>query len=150
MIREQPYLTSDQVLKLPAPQLTVLIVEDDETQVKLLSLFLQRIGYATLAAKNGQSALQQLAQTDVDIMLLDLHLPGMNGFETCIEVRKRSSLPILILSALSQVEKIVYSLEIGADGYITKPFSLRELEARLQAVTHRLPKLQECSTLPNL
>ena len=116
----------------------VLIVEDEEAIVEILRFNLQREGYETLAALDGPTGLEMAREESPDLMLLDVMLPGMNGFEVCGALRKEGyTLPILMLTAREGESDKVFGLEAGADDYITTPFSMRELLARVKANIRR-------------
>lgn len=117
---------------------TVLIVEDEQNIVDILSFNLEREGYDTLEAYDGNTGLQLALEQNPDLVLLDLMLPGMDGFEVCRRIRATgSAVPILMLTAREEEADKVSGLEIGADDYITKPFSMRELIARVGANIRR-------------
>lgn len=121
----------------------VLIVEDDLTLQEMLDYNLSMQGYEVLRAGNGRSALDIARSGKPDLILLDLMLPGIDGFEVCRILRKELSVPILMLTARTEeVDKIV-GLEMGADDYLTKPFSMRELAARVKALLRRVDLLRE-------
>ena len=118
---------------------TVLIVEDEQNIVDILSFNLSMEGYDTLEAYDGPTGLQLALEQNPDLILLDLMLPGMNGFDVCREIRAAgSSIPILMLTAREEEADKVLGLELGADDYITKPFSVRELMARVKANIRRV------------
>ena len=118
---------------------TVLIVEDEQNIVDILAFNLSREGYDTMAAYDGTTGLQLALEHNPDLILLDLMLPGMNGFEVCRMIRETgSSIPILMLTAREEEADKVMGLELGADDYITKPFSMRELLARVKANIRRV------------
>ena len=118
---------------------TVLIVEDEQNIVDILSFNLSREGYDTLEACDGATGLQLALEHNPDLILLDLMLPEMDGFEVCRRVRQSgSSTPILMLTAREEEADKVLGLELGADDYITKPFSMRELLARVKANIRRV------------
>ncbi|MBP7689428.1 MAG: response regulator, partial [Thermoflexales bacterium] len=117
---------------------TILAVDDDRLQLDLLQTMLTRIGYSVLRAANGEIALRLLAEhPEIDLVLLDVMLPGgLDGLEVCQRIRtdlNRPYLPILMVTALGDPEQIVRGLDVGADDYITKPFTQREILARVQA-----------------
>jgi len=115
----------------------VLVVDDEPTLVATLRFNLQREGFDVIVASDGGEALELAGTQRPDLVLLDLMLPGMHGFEVCRALRKRTTVPIVILTARTdEVDRIV-GLEVGADDYITKPFSMVELIARLRAVLRR-------------
>lgn len=118
---------------------TILIVEDEQNIVDILSFNLRREGYDTLEAYDGPTGLQLALEQNPDLILLDLMLPGMDGFDVCRQVRQSgSSTPILMLTAREEEADKVLGLELGADDYITKPFSMRELLARVKANIRRV------------
>jgi two-component system response regulator RegX3 len=115
----------------------VLVVEDEESISDPLSYMLRREGFEVSVAATGPDALGAFERTGADLVLLDLMLPGLSGTEVCRSLRQRSKVPIIILTARdSEVDKVV-GLELGADDYVTKPFSHRELVARIRAVLRR-------------
>ena len=117
---------------------TVLIVEDEQNIVDILSFNLEREGYDTLEAYDGSTGLQLALEQNPDLVLLDLMLPGMDGFEVCRRIRETgSAVPILMLTAREEETDKVLGLELGADDYITKPFGMRELLARVKANIRR-------------
>ena len=115
----------------------ILVVEDEKSLSEPLAYLLRREGYEVSVVDNGLAALEVVDQSPPDVMLLDLMLPGLSGTEVCREVRTRSSLPIIMLSAKDSEIDIVVGLELGADDYVTKPYSSRELLARIKAVMRR-------------
>ena len=118
---------------------TILIVEDEQNIVDILSFNLSREGYDTLEAYDGVTGLQLALEQNPDLVLLDLMLPGMNGFDVCRGIREAgSAVPILMLTAREEEADKVLGLELGADDYITKPFSMRELLARVKANIRRV------------
>ena len=115
-------------------QKTVLIVEDEKNIVDILRFNLQREGYRTLEAYDGKDGLDKAVSENPDLILLDVMLPQMNGFDVCRALRSQgSNVPVIILTAREEEADKVLGLEIGADDYITKPFSMRELIARVKA-----------------
>ena len=115
----------------------VLIVEDDESFSEALAFMLKREGYEVEVAADGNKAIELFDRNGADLLLLDLMLPGLSGTEVCKHIRMKSSVPIIMLSAKDgEVDKVV-GLELGADDYVTKPFSSRELLARIKAVLRR-------------
>jgi two-component system, OmpR family, response regulator RegX3 len=115
----------------------ILIVDDEESLTEPLEYLLRREGYETAVAADGRSALAQFDRAGADLVLLDLMLPGLPGTEVCREIRQRSSVPIIMLTAKDTEVDIVVGLELGADDYVTKPYSTRELLARVRAVLRR-------------
>jgi two-component system, OmpR family, response regulator len=115
----------------------VLLVEDDAKLARLTSDYLEHQGLAVTRASDGPSAIREGVRPDVDVVVLDLMLPGCDGFEVCRELRKTSHVPIIAVTARVEVADRVLGLELGADDYMTKPFAARELLARVQAVVRR-------------
>ncbi|HWT33459.1 MAG TPA: response regulator transcription factor [Microbacterium sp.] len=115
----------------------ILIVEDEPSLSEPLSFLLRREGYDTEIAADGREALAAFDRDGADLVLLDLMLPGLPGTEVCRELRTRSSVPIIMLTAKDSEVDIVVGLELGADDYVTKPYSTRELLARIRAVLRR-------------
>jgi DNA-binding response OmpR family regulator len=116
---------------------TILIVDDEPTIVEVVGLYLQRDGYRVVTAGDGAAALAAIEQQRPDLVVLDLMLPGLNGLEIAKRVRAASALPIIMLTARGEEADRVVGLELGADDYVTKPFSARELVARVKAVLRR-------------
>ncbi|MDN5860804.1 MAG: response regulator transcription factor [Pseudonocardia sp.] len=115
----------------------VLIVEDEESFADPLAFLLRKEGFTTAVATSGQDALAEFDRNGADIVLLDLMLPGMSGTDVCKSLRTRSSVPVIMVTARdSEIDKVV-GLELGADDYVTKPYSARELIARVRAVLRR-------------
>lgn len=121
----------------------ILIVEDDLTLQETLVYNLNRQGYDVETASDGNSAVEKVQQNPPDLILLDIMLPGMDGFEVCRIIRKNFTTPILMLTARDDEIDRVVGLEVGADDYLTKPFSMRELIARVKALFRRSHILQE-------
>ncbi|HWS50176.1 MAG TPA: response regulator transcription factor [Microbacterium sp.] len=115
----------------------ILIVEDEASLSEPLAFLLEREGYETAIAADGPAALVEFDRNSADLVLLDLMLPGLPGTEVCRELRQRSSVPIIMLTAKDSEVDIVVGLELGADDYVTKPYSTRELLARIRAVLRR-------------
>jgi DNA-binding response OmpR family regulator len=116
---------------------TVLVVDDERTVLETLAAALEREGYRVLTAADGAAGLAQYRSNHPDLLVLDLMLPELSGIELCRIIRRESSVPIIMLTAKdSEIDKVV-GLEIGADDYVTKPFSLRELLARIAALLRR-------------
>lgn len=116
----------------------ILIVDDEQNIVDILKVNLERDGYETLAAYDGVRAVEMAIQHKPDLILLDCMLPKMDGFDVCRKLRMKMSVPILMLTARSEEIDKVLGLELGADDYITKPFSVREVSARVKAHLRRL------------
>lgn len=115
----------------------ILIVDDEPSLSEPLAYLLGREGYETAVAEDGPAALAEFDRAGADLILLDLMLPGLPGTEVCREIRQRSSVPIIMLTAKDSEVDIVVGLELGADDYVTKPYSTRELLARIRAVLRR-------------
>ena len=115
----------------------ILIVEDESSLSDPLAFLLEREGYETAIAADGPSALTEFDRVGADLVLLDLMLPGLSGTEVCRELRTRSNVPIIMLTAKDSEVDIVVGLELGADDYVTKPYKTRELLARIRAVMRR-------------
>jgi DNA-binding response OmpR family regulator len=115
----------------------ILLVDDEQPIQTLLSFPLQRDGYEVIAAGDGQEALNRFAEQPFDLVVLDLMLPKVDGLEVCRRMRARSAVPIIMLTAKSEEIDKVLGLELGADDYITKPFSMREFRSRVKAVLRR-------------
>ena len=118
-------------------QAKILLIEDEEDVVVLLRFRFEQEGYEVLSATNGVEGLRILQQEHPDLVLLDVMMPRMNGWETCKRIRQYSDVPIIMLTALGQETDIVRGLELGADDFVTKPFSLTELVARVRAALRR-------------
>lgn len=133
----------------------VLIIDDEENVCELVSLYFGKAGYDVVCAGDGGEGLDKLREQRPDIVILDLMLPGMDGIDVCKEVRKISNVPLIMLTArVDEVDRVL-GLEIGADDYITKPFSSRELLARVKAVLRRAayvpnPDEQQVLKMPGL
>ena len=115
----------------------ILIVDDDENIAELISLYMTKECFETKIAYDGESALQEISGFSPDLILLDLMLPGIDGYQVCREVRQKSQTPIIMLSAKGEVFDKVLGLELGADDYLEKPFDTKELVARVKAVLRR-------------
>ena len=118
-------------------QTSILAVEDDPHILKLIQLVLGKEGYDVPSAESGEEALDFLKDNYPALVLLDNRLPGMDGFTTCQHIRKFSQVPIIMVTAMDQLDDKILGIEIGADCYITKPFSPDELVARVKAVLRR-------------
>ncbi len=120
-----------------ATGVTILLVDDEESIQKLLTYPLERDGHRVVQARDGEEALERFRSEEVDLVLLDLALPKLDGLEVCRRIRAESSVPILMLTARDDEIDKVLGLEIGADDYVTKPFSIRELRSRIRAAIRR-------------
>ena len=119
----------------------VLIVDDDKNICDLLRVYLEKEGYSTIISNEGNEAMVKFNSINPDIVLLDIMLPGMDGWQICKEIRKASDTPIIMLTAKSEIFDKVLGLELGADDYIVKPFDTKEVLARIKAVARRSGKL---------
>jgi len=126
----------------------LLIIEDDAELVGALGVYFSRAGYEVITAVNGLEGLQTLYNVRPDIVVLDIAMPKMDGWEACRRIRELSDVPIVILTARVQEDERVRGLKLGADDYVVKPFSLKELEARLEAVLRRAPDAKARRTGP--
>ena len=117
----------------------ILVVDDDVKTVELVKLYLNRDGYRVLTAYDGIEALHLARESHPDLIVLDLMLPGVDGLEICRILRTESDVPIIMLTAMTTDQDRLTGLDLGADDYVTKPFSPRELAARVRAVLRRLP-----------
>ncbi len=115
----------------------ILLVEDEKTLVRALTFNLQKEGFLVEAAYDGEEALEKISTAEFDLILLDLMLPRVDGYEVCRKVRKTSDVPIIMLTARDEDIDKILGLELGADDYITKPFNVRELLARIRALFRR-------------
>jgi len=115
----------------------LLIVEDDTRLLEALRLHLGKAGYEIITAANGLEGLQKIYAHRPDLIVLDVMMPRMDGWETCRRIREMSDVPIIMLTALGQEDEKVKGLKLGADDYLAKPFGLKELEARVEAVLRR-------------
>src|SRR5919106_787219 len=116
---------------------TILLVDDEESVQKLLTYPLEREGFRVVAARDGEEALRRFAEQPVDLVVLDLMLPKLDGLEVCKRLRSGSTVPIIMLTARDDELDKVLGLELGADDYITKPFSIREFRSRVRALLRR-------------
>ena len=116
----------------------ILVVEDEQAIAELVHAYLKRDGFGVVWASSGEQAMEELSRHSVRLVVLDIGLPGIDGFEVCRRLRARTGVPILILSARDEEVDRVAGLEAGADDYVTKPFSPRELVARVKAILRRV------------
>src|SRR5207237_337665 len=116
---------------------TILLVHDEETVRKVLTFPLERDGYQVVQAADGEEALARFGDQPVDLVVLDIMLPKLDGLEVCKQLRSHSSVPIIMLTARDDELDKVVGLELGADDYITKPFSIREFRSRVRALLRR-------------
>ena len=115
----------------------ILIVDDDENICELLNLYLKKDGFDTLIAYDGKQAVEYAENYSPDLVLLDIMLPELDGWQVCREIRKKSEMPIIMLTAKGETFDKILGLELGADDYITKPFDTKEVIARIKAVLRR-------------
>ncbi|HAY51896.1 MAG TPA: DNA-binding response regulator [Acidimicrobiaceae bacterium] len=116
----------------------VLVVEDDERIRTAVRLALENEGWEVVEARSGEEALQVFPEADADIVLIDIMLPGIDGFEVCRTVRRQSDIPVVMVTARDDTHDVVAGLEAGADDYLTKPFAPKELSARIRALLRRV------------
>jgi DNA-binding response OmpR family regulator len=116
---------------------TILLVDDEDAVQKLLTFPLEREGFRVVAARDGEEALERFADGDFDLVVLDVMLPKLDGLEVCKRIRATSTVPIIMLTARDDEFDKVLGLELGADDYITKPFSIREFRSRVRALLRR-------------
>ena len=116
---------------------TILLIEDDRNISELLQLYLEKEGYAVITAPDGRQGLDQFRSAAPDLILLDVMMPVMNGWDTCRAIRAESQVPIIMLTAKSETDDKVMGLKAGADDYITKPFEMKEVLARIEAILRR-------------
>ncbi|MDQ3910677.1 MAG: response regulator transcription factor [Actinomycetota bacterium] len=119
---------------------TVLLVDDDAALLEVMAIVLSSEGYRVVTASDGAEALQELGREDLDVVVLDVMLPRISGFEVLKKIREKSNVPVVMLTAKSQSVDKVVGLELGADDYITKPFDTKELLARIRAILRRFAR----------
>jgi len=124
------------------PELTVLVVDDEEAIADAVKNRLEAEGYRVVVAADGPDAIRQHAEHQPDLVVLDLMLPGMDGLEVCKEIQKVRWTPVLMLTAKTEEADKVAGFAVGADDYLTKPFSLRELAARVKAILRRMERIR--------
>lgn len=118
----------------------ILVVDDELTLQKLLRTSLERQGHTVTTAGTGLDALNALRRQNIELVLLDILLPDMNGFDVCREIRTFSQVPLVMLTSLNHTDDIVQGFDLGADDYITKPFRIREVQVRIDAILRRLQR----------
>ena len=123
------------------PRTTILVIDDEPRMVRFVKMNLDLEGYFTLEANNGYQALEKVRDYNPDLVLLDVEMPGMDGFEILKRIRETSDAAVIMLTVRSDEEDKIKGLDLGADDYITKPFSPRELSSRLRAVLRRVEQL---------
>jgi len=127
----------------------ILVVDDEPRVVRLVSEVLKAVGYQVIAAASGKSAIEMVALEQPDLVLLDILLPrGPDGYEVCRRIREFSEVPVIMLTAKAQETDMLQGFDVGADDYLTKPFSAKELVARVQAVLRRAQRPEEMITTP--
>jgi OmpR family response regulator RpaB len=128
---------------------TILVVDDEASIRRILETRLSMIGYQVVTAADGEQALELFRRQPADLVVLDVMMPKLDGYGVCQELRKESDVPIVMLTALGDVADRITGLELGADDYVVKPFSPKELEARIRCVLRRVEKEQGSSGIPN-
>ena len=131
------------------PNDRILVVDDEPRYLKLIRYNLESVGYQVSCVATGEEALESVALKPPDLIILDLRLPGKDGFQICEQIREFSTVPIVMLTALGEEQDKVRGLQVGADDYVTKPFSARELLARVEAVLRRARLSDIPSTEPS-
>ena len=121
----------------PDMEYQILVVEDEPKYLRLITVYLKLSGYRVLQSHDGWDALQQVFTEEPHLVVLDLRLPGMDGFEVCRRIRKTGNVPILVLTALNTDQDMIQALDLGADDYVVKPFSPEALLARIRALLRR-------------
>lgn len=116
----------------------ILVVDDDKNICELLRLYLEKEGYSVILANNGEEALVKFNALNPDFILLDIMLPTIDGWQVCREIRKKSNVPIIMLTAKGETFDKVLGLELGADDYVVKPFDAKEIIARIKAINRRI------------
>jgi DNA-binding response OmpR family regulator len=127
--------------------LTVMIVDDDELIRRVITVYFGNRGHRVISAVGGQECLEKLALDEPDAVLLDVTMPGLDGWEVCRRIRGFSAVPVIMLTARAQESDREMGLAVGADAYVTKPVSLKELEARVRAISRRPPPVSSGDTL---
>ncbi len=126
----------------------MLLVDDDIELAEMLSEFAQREGYCMLHASSGEPALQMLEDCQIDLVVLDVMMPGLSGFDVLTRLRLRSDIPVLMLTARGEAGDRIHGLDLGADDYLSKPFDPRELIARIRAILRRIEKARDTHDEP--
>ena len=130
------------VQKSPSNKEKVLVVDDEASIRRILDTRLSMIGYVVITASDGEEALSLFWTETPNLVILDVMMPKLDGYGVCQEIRKTSDVPIIMLTALGDVADRITGLELGADDYVIKPFSPKELEARIRSVLRRTEKVQ--------
>src|SRR5918997_7098381 len=139
-----PNLQSQLTEEMPQPP-RILLVDDEASVQKLLTYPLRKEGYDVVSALDGEEALERFAEGEFDLVVLDIMLPKLDGFDVCRRMRAKSGVPIIMLTAKADEVDTVLGLELGADDYITKPFSIREFASRVKAVLRRAELMREAA-----
>ncbi|MGR6765221.1 response regulator transcription factor [Paenibacillus sp. T2-29] len=126
---------------------TILLVDDEPEIIKLMQIYLENEGYRLLMARDGLEALEQVNREQIDVMVLDVMMPNMDGIEACMKIRETEHFPIIMLSAKGQDMDKITGLSVGADDYVTKPFSPLELVARIKSQLRRVRKYTHSSSV---
>lgn len=124
----------------------ILVVEDEEATRSLIQLFLENRKFIVFSAANGQEAMEVVQEQELDLILLDIEMPGLDGFEVCEKIREQLNIPIIFISSRRDVMGKVKSFELGGDDYLTKPFDFAELEARIRASLRRYGEIQHATS----
>ncbi len=124
----------------------IMVVDDEQAILRLLSRTLEPEGYGVVVADNGRSALELLEEHKPDLVILDIMMPGLNGFQVLDLIRQRSNIPVIMLTARREVTTLRDALALGADDYVRKPFATRELVARIRAKLRRTTPQKFCNT----
>lgn len=119
-------------------EMRILIIEDNQLLRNMLAKFLENEGYQVIQAENGEIGLQLFAEKKIELILLDIMLPGIDGFEVCQKIRRTSMVPVIMITAKSEDHDKILGLDVGADDYIVKPFSNQEIAARIRAIMRRI------------
>lgn len=133
-----PFSTAAPTAKANSNIIQILVAEDDDSLRKLLALTLKLDGYHVVLAQDGREALNAFDMHAIDFVLLDVNMPIIDGLEVCSELRKRTDVPIIMITANTRTDEVVTGIELGADHYMTKPFILHELRARIRATLRRV------------
>ncbi len=133
----------------PSAKETILVVDDEASIRRILETRLSMIGYQVVTACDGEEAIEAFHRTNPDLVVLDVMMPKLDGYGVCQEIRKESDVPIVMLTALGDVADRITGLELGADDYVVKPFSPKELEARIRCVLRRVEKEGGVAGIPN-
>jgi DNA-binding response OmpR family regulator len=123
----------------------ILVIDDDRVLADLVAFALRREGFQVIQAHDGEAALRRWAEEQPDLIVLDVNLPRLDGFSVCQQIRQQSNTPVILLTVRGEEDDIIHGLQLGADDYVTKPFSPRQLVARVQAVLRRAGKTQVTS-----